>query len=104
MSAVKFLMLVAAALSCCCCVFAAPAPALSTAIAAGREAPAPDLELLEYLGGLTTHGSQWLGPEDMAIEELDAQLPSVAVAHGTRAKTVSEKTPQPSSEVQDNDE
>lgn len=101
-------MLVTGAVTCCTWGLAAPAPATQSEPAAARPSAAtaalPELELLEYLGGLATQGSQWIGPEDMATEEAEALQPAVTVVHGTRAGSVDEKTAEPSSEVQDNDE
>ncbi len=96
-------MLIAGAVACCACVVAVAAPA-STAARQSAGTSAPDLELLEYLGGLATHGAQWIGPDDMAIEEPEAHQAAVAAAHGTPATSVNEKTAKPSPEVQHNDE
>lgn len=39
------------------------------------EPPGPDLELLEYLGGLVNDDDKWVGPEDMqgALETRDRE-------------------------------
>ena len=94
-------VLVAAVVACCAYAVAGAAPASTSEGREAASASAPELELLEYLGGLATQGSQWIGPDDMAIEETSNLHPAIAVARGT---SVDEKTARPSSEVQHNDE